>query len=266
MYRFLLRPRWILSHLLVLALVVTMVNLGLWQLRRLDERQERNALIEERAELPTAPIGELADPSDGVHVGEELVWRSATATGTYVPDEEVLVRSRSLDGRPGFWVLTPLALDDGSSVVVNRGWIPFEVETDGSDVAYELPGGTVTVTGLVQESRPGPRPAGDQQVTVARPDLEWIEGRSGLDLYPVLIRLRAQEPPAPDLPQVLDPPELGEGPHLGYAVQWFIFTTIAVVGYPVILVRVARQRRQEAEAEAEDATSPPEPDAVPTPV
>ena len=55
-YSFLWKPRWILSHLFILALVVTFVNLGFWQLRRLDERRTYNALVESRQDLPAATV------------------------------------------------------------------------------------------------------------------------------------------------------------------------------------------------------------------
>jgi len=88
--RFLLRPRWLLSHVLVLLLVVTMVNLGFWQLRRLDEKRDRNALIEARMDQPVEPVGDLLEPGGEDGVGDAR-FRRVTATGTYDEDGTVVV-------------------------------------------------------------------------------------------------------------------------------------------------------------------------------
>ncbi|MDZ7733753.1 MAG: SURF1 family protein [Acidimicrobiia bacterium] len=180
MYRFLLRPSWLLSHVLVVLLVVVLFNLGFWQLRRLDERQASNALIESRTTEEVVPVGRLVDADDAVSVGDDVRWRRVEASGTYELDEQVLLRSRSLNGQPGFWVLTPLDLASGEgTVVVNRGWVPFRAETDGSDVDIPAPEGEVAVSGLARESVGGATPAGDAQLTVDHVDLEWFDERLG---------------------------------------------------------------------------------------
>src|SRR5690606_12189944 len=93
--RFWLRPKWVFGHVLCLFLIVLFVNLGFWQLRRLDEKQARNALIEARTDA--API----DLADALAAGPEAArYRRVVATGRWLPDDTVLIRSRSLDGAP----------------------------------------------------------------------------------------------------------------------------------------------------------------------
>lgn len=243
MYRFALRPRWILSHVLVLLLILVLLSLGFWQLRRLDEKQAANDLVEQRAEEEIVPVEDLVGSTDPLDVGDGVRFRPVSASGEYVVDDTVLVRGRSHDGSPGFWVLTPLDLGEDGAVVVNRGWIPFLEETDGTDVQWDTPAGRVDIEGLADQSLSGPQPAGDAQVTVRRADLDWYREYVDYDVFPVLIQLLEQDPAqVGDLPIPLDPPELDEGSHLGYAVQWFIFAGIAIVGYPVILRRVAYQQ------------------------
>jgi cytochrome oxidase assembly protein ShyY1 len=245
-YRFLLRPAWIVSHVLVLLLIFVLFNLGLWQLRRLDEKQAANELIEERTEVVRGAdpsFERYVAPSDPVEVGDDLLWYRQSVTGTYLADEQVLLRSRSLDGRPGFWVLTPLERSNGSVVVVNRGWVPFQSETDGSDLDIPVVSGEVTVDGYLQASVEGPKPAEGENTTIAHVDLDWFDERLDADVFPVYLQLRSQDPePTGDLPVVLPSPELSEGPHFGYAMQWFIFMTIAIVGYPIVLYKVAHGR------------------------
>jgi surfeit locus 1 family protein len=243
-YAFARRRRWILSHILVVLLVVVMVNLGFWQLRRLDEKKDRNALITARMDEPVAPIDEILDQGDTSDVGADVRFRRATAIGTYDVADQVLVRNRSFDGAAGSWVLTPLVLDDGTALVVNRGWVPVVADEVLSPDAAP-PTGTVSVEGLVEQTeergRFGPTdPAGGRLDVLSRVDVARYQHQVDLHLYPVWLQLTDQDPEAGDIPTLLRPPELSEGPHLSYAVQWFIFSTIAVIGYPLILRRRAR--------------------------
>jgi len=247
-YRFALRPRWVLSHLLVLLLIVAMASAGFWQLSRLHQRREQNAEVVARSYEPVASLRTVVKPSAALAVGAELQFRRLVAVGHYRVDEQVLVRTRSnTAGDPGFWVLTPLDLGDGTGIVVNRGWVPFGREVDGSDIRFDTPKGQVTVVGLAQENTGKSKPARDKQVTIDRVDLRWYDRQSSLRIYPIWLQMTAQAPKQTgDLPQILDPPDLSEGPHFSYAVQWFVFTAIAVLGYPVILFEVARDKAKEA--------------------
>ncbi len=249
MYRFALRPWWLLSHLLVVALVVLMVNLGFWQLRRLDERRTANALVLERGEAALVPLDELVPADAGTEVGTSLAFRRATATGTYAVEDEVLVRNRTLEQQPGYWVLTPLVTGPDEAVVVNRGWVPLPIGDSGVPlIDAPPPAGVVTVTGLVAASQErgsfGPTdPEGGELEVLSRADVARLDQQVDEALAPVVLQLEAQDPASgAALPTVLPPPTLSEGSHQSYAVQWFIFSTIAVVGYPLVLRRTARNR------------------------
>jgi surfeit locus 1 family protein len=249
-------------------LVIVMVNLGLWQLRRLDERRDFNDRVTSRQEEKVAPLAELIGVEDSTDGGEadSLEYRTATASGTYEAADTVTVANRTLDGAPGGWVLTPLRLADGSAVVVNRGFLGFD--RDGDLVPPEPPSGTVEVTGLVQNSqtrgRFGPTdPTGEKLETLARADLDRYQAQLDYEILPVYLQLESSEPAEDEAaagePALvpLEPPELDEGPHLSYAVQWFIFSAIALAGYPLILRKVARQ-----EAAAQRADEPGERDDI----
>jgi len=242
--RFLLRPAWLLSHLLVAALVVTMVGLGFWQLRRLDEKRDRNELIESRMEQPVAPVGDLLAPGDDDTAVADARFREVTATGTY-DDATVVVRNRSQDGVAGAWLVTPLVLDDGSRVGVLRGFVG--LAADGEPVAAPAPAGEVTVEGLVVDP--------DSFDGTAPQDLAPLLDAD--DVVPGLVLLESSTPPeasvageetaTPASMLVVPPPELSEGPHLGYAAQWFIFATIGIIGYPLVLRRVVARRGKEVD-------------------
>lgn len=252
-YRFALRPRWLLSHLLVLALVVVMVAACFWQLDRRQERADQNARVEARTSLPVADIGGLADPGDPLSVGDDLEFRVATANGEWDPANDVIVRGRSLDGSPGFWIVTPLRLDDGVGVLVNRGFVAFPGVPDELDpVAQVDAGARATVTGLVRATQVregiGQRdPATGVLETVSRLDVGRIAQQVPYPLLPVWLQLETVEPADADgVPIPLRRPPLDGGPHLSYAVQWAIFSLIAIGGYPMILRREARRRASEA--------------------
>ena len=212
-YRFLISPGWILRHLIALALAVALVNLGLWQLRRLDQKRSHNRVLADRATAAVVDVGAGQPTGDPA----ELAYRVAAATGTYRPDQEVFVRSRSLDGAPGAWVLTPLELADGRSVIVNRGWIPAS-GPPALPADARAPGGQVTVQGLLMPSEErgsfGPRdPATGTLPSLARADLTRLQAQVPERLYPLYVQLQAQDPaPTTPLPALVPPPERSEGP------------------------------------------------------
>jgi len=257
-YRFLLKPLWILSHLFVLAMVVLMVNLGLWQLHRLDERQAFNAELRAASELPAAPIGVLlpAGPDATHDQVESVKYRSASATGRYLVEQQVLVTNRTQDSAPGYWVLTPLDLGNGTALVVNRGWIPYGYTEDGSWDDFAPPSDQVSITGSIEQPQVrstgvvgGPQDAAEGTLrTFARADVARLDQQVDEKLLPLYVNLQTQTPPQPDspgLPAVLPAPDMSdEGPHFSYAMQWFMFSAMTLIVYPLLLRRLARRRHQ----------------------
>lgn len=270
-YRFALRPKWIVSHLFVAALVVGMIAAAFWQFGRLQQKKDRNARISARTAEPLVPVDALSSADKGYATSSDIEFRRATATGRYLADQEVLVRSRSRDGTPGSWILTPLDLGNGQAVVVNRGWIPNSGELNAVPSSDRAPSGEIRVSGLVRQTetrgRFGPRdPRAGTLDNLARADVARFDQQVGERLLPLYLQLQSQSPRArTDLPRPVPKPELDEGPHLSYAIQWLIFTTVALVGYPLILRRRAGEVAQE-ELEAEldradprDVASPGDP-------
>lgn len=250
---FWLRPKWVVGHVLVVALVVTFVSLGLWQLRRLDERQARNAEIVARSEIPPVPVAELAPPGSEPGDVEDLEYRQVVATGTYDPGGEVLIRPRSLDGVSGWHVVTPLVLADGRAVLVTRGFAPRAEDPEVARAAAAAAGGDVTVTGLAfpSQERQGIGPTDPEDGTLlelARVDIARVDQQYAREILPFYVQLLSQDPPldARGLPQRLPPPATDEGPHLAYAVQWFLFAGVGALGWPVLLRRTAEEERRSA--------------------
>ena len=201
------------------------VRLGFWQLERLEERREGNARI--RRGLRAAPVVLDGAPRSGA------AYRRVAATGVYDGTGTVALYGRPLEGRPGDHVLTPLRFADGSAVLVDRGWLPIGGRAD-------TPTGTVRVEGVLL---PGEAPTGEVTAggRVRSVDLDAIGSELPYPLAPVYLLLRDQEPPPARLPVPASPPELSEGPHLGYAVQWFSFAGVTLIGCAALLRREAQK-------------------------
>lgn len=246
MYGFARRPLWLLSHLFVLALILAMLWAGFWQWGRRAEVRERNERIVARTAVAEASLTDLIDADLPLDEVSELEFRRVTVTGEFDRSEEVLVRNRPFQGAPGSWALTPLVLADGTAVLVNRGWIPRSYTPDGDRAAVDPPPGTVTVNGWLRPTetrqglQAGDAPTGDL-TSVARPDIARLRQQIDYELFPGFVQAEVVDNSgATPVPLAL--PELTDGPHLSYAAQWAIFATIGIVGYPLILRRVARNR------------------------
>lgn len=264
-WQFARRPRWLLSHVLVAALLVAMVFAGFWQIDRHRERADRNDIIRERAAIAAAPLIDVAPPGAPIATGEAEQFRRVVVTGRYQPEDEVLVRNRTLDGSPGYWVLTPLLTNEGWAVAVNRGWIASGFDPDQERPGTEAPGGEVTVTGWIQPSRAAEGfqredPAEGVLNTLARPNVERLGQQLAYDLAPVVLRVEPDpNRPSGQLPIPLSLPPLDGGSHASYAVQWFVFSAIAIFGYPLVLRRVATGKAGSAPAERDVSTPTHEP-------
>ncbi len=247
----LLQPRWLLTTLLVIAGVGVLVRLGIWQLDRLAWRQEFNARVSAQLAAPELnlnvdiPVGDLYD----------MEYRAVVVSGRYDFDNEVLLRNQVWDGRLGYRVLTPLQISASPWLVyVDRGWIPYE---DG-----QLPArarypewGTVVVHGMIRRPQEKADFGGvpDPTLTPGQTRLEvWnvvnlkrIGAESGLNLLPVWVQ-QAPDAAHSGLPyRALPEIEITEGPHLGYALQWFTFAAILGLGYPFFLRRQLVNRREQ---------------------
>jgi surfeit locus 1 family protein len=238
----LMTGRWLLKHLLVLMVLIALINLGLWQLRRLEERRTLNRNIAAALEQPPIVLtGEVVNP-DALH------FRRVSVTGTFDNAQVIALRNQSLDNLPGLHLITPLRLSgNDQAVLVDRGWIPRgQADPDpASLIAYDL-SGKVTIEGIAYRTQtrssgwlsPIDPPLKEGQTRLVawfRVDIDRIQEQVPYPLLPIFIKQLPDSNTGPDsLPQ----PEgvtLNEGPHLGYAVQWFSFAGILVITYTVFL-------------------------------
>jgi surfeit locus 1 family protein len=213
-----------LTLLALLLVAAAFVRLGFWQLGRLEERRTANQAA---ARARAAPALELAVGADWSV--EELSDRWVVASGRYDHDHELVIRGQALQGTPGVLVATPLRLArSDSSVLVLRGFVP-AADAVRADIDALGESGIVRVRGLAS---PIPSGGGEPldhagQTTWARLDLAAIRERLPYPVMPVLLR-QAPDSGLPSLPRRLAAPELSDGPHLSYAIQWFAFAALAL--------------------------------------
>jgi cytochrome oxidase assembly protein ShyY1 len=233
-----LRGRWLVGHLLVLLFAGGFIALGVWQLHRNQEKHDK---------VEAARAAYAAPAPDITRVGDTPAGERAQAVGTFDAVHEVLLRDQVRGDKTGFDVLTPLRLRDGTTVLVDRGWVASNFSGRAPSYAPPPPG-AATVRGLARESRP-PAPEDDARpidnmVSFARVDTQRIAERAQLArLRPVWIEAQYQSPaPAADAPQLPEPPAPDHVNHMEYAIEWFALALIPIVGWPIVL---ARRRRSQ---------------------
>jgi cytochrome oxidase assembly protein ShyY1 len=240
--RFLLRPAWLALIVTVLAFVAAcFAVLAPWQFGRQSERDAEQAHIDAASRQAPVPVATLLPVTAG---GE---WRQVSVTGAYLPQDEVLVRLRSYEGKPAVEVLTPLRTADGQVLVVDRGYVTTPNGTQVPEYAA-APGGTVTVTARLRldENDPARRPpvteAGHRQVFAA--DSRSVAAATGLATESGWLQLSDGHAgvlaPLPVTPSAAS----GGAPftNFSYALQWITFGAIAVFAL-VYFVRLEMLQR-----------------------
>lgn len=229
--------QWILATVLVIAAAAVCVRLGIWQLDRLEQRRAFNDQVTSMRAL--SPLDLNADATADVAVME---YRAVIARGEYDFENQVAVRNQYYDGRYGYHLLTPLLLSDGRAVLVDRGWIPAEGNDSPAGWTRYATTSPAEVHGLMRLGQESPDFGGlpDPTLTPGQSrldiwnfvNIERIGAQVPYPLLPIYIQLDPDpndtEPPIPYQPII----ELTEGPHFGYALQWFTFAIILLIGYP----------------------------------
>jgi len=237
--------KWLMSTLLVLAGTALCIRLGIWQLDRLQQRRAFNAQFESARAEPALDLNQELPPDITA-----MEWRSVKVAGEYDFANQVALRNQYNGDQYGYHLLTPLLFDpstgsgQATTVLVDRGWIPADGNSAPADWRkYDEPN-PVNVSGQIRLGQEKPAYGG---VADALPengakleiwnnaDIAHIATQMPYPILPVYIQpptdASDNKPPIPYQPEI----EITEGPHLGYALQWFTFATILFVGYPFYL-------------------------------
>ena len=248
------QPKWLLTTIIVLIGTLLCIRLGIWQLDRLDGRRAFNKRVETMRSLPALDLNR-----EGVDSIDEMEWRAVHVSGMYDFENQIAIRNQYHENQYGYHLLTPLLFNASTlpsvaeqaktAVLVDRGWIPADANSAPSDWRKYDEAGEVNVTGQIRlgQSKPAfggvadaPPETGARLEVWNNADITQIAQQLPYRVLPIYIQPKPvagdNEPPIPFQPEI----ELTEGPHFGYALQWFTFATILFVGYPYFL------RKQEA--------------------
>jgi cytochrome oxidase assembly protein ShyY1 len=227
--RFLVSRRWLVLLLTVLLLAYACLLLGRWQWHRLEAKKAGNAVIRTNQKAAPTPVDAVLRP--GVDPPDADQYAVVSATGTYDPSKTVIVRYQTRDGAAGIDVVVPLVTGSGTALLVDRGW--FATSNQGTSDPSQVPApppGKVSVTGWVRQDAGGGAAQVVDASTRAVSSTE-IQQAIGIPTYGGFVQLRTESPrPATPLAKA-EPPDLSNGPHFFYALQWWFFGILAVFGY-----------------------------------
>jgi surfeit locus 1 family protein len=240
-----MKRRNVLAAILAIVTALAFSRLGVWQLHRLHERRARNAALAARLKTPAVPLSELSTDSAGAH------WRRAIVRGTYDFDHEIVLSGRTNNGSPGVQILTPLHPDAGGpAVLVNRGWV-YSPDATTVDLGKWDEPPHATVSGYMEDFVQGGRgiarlPSHPNAWT--RLDAKELSAAFPFPIAPyylveldTLAESRRMQRIATTTPVRLELPVMDDGPHLDYAIQWFSFAVVALVGVGTLIAQDIRR-------------------------
>ena len=247
-YKFLFSSKWAGYFAVALVFAIACVALGNWQMNR------RNDVVADIAKITAnysgAPMDYQAAAADFDHLDPAREWTQVTMKGTYLEADQRVVRNRPLNGAPGYEVLVPLRLDNGDTVIIDRGWLPIGNKVAGHpDVVPRPHPGTVTVVARLKP----PEPKLDRGAPAGQLASIELNDYAAQLSYPIKTgaygQLASESPAAAVNPVSFPAPSIDEGSHLSYALQWICFGVLAFVGFGY----AARMQRRNDEYDAMEA-------------
>ncbi|MFL5500779.1 MAG: SURF1 family protein [Gemmatimonadaceae bacterium] len=218
---------------LAISFAILCVSLGVWQLRRLATRKKENAFLAQRRFAPEVPLDSLPKDTSASH------FRRVRVSGSYDYNHEIIFTLRGRNGSPGINILTPVLRNrHDTAVLVNRGWI-YSPDGVTADLNPWREADTVNVSGFVETFPtkgpfPMPNPARPRSFRrLDRAQLAKMFPYPIADYYVVI----TDSSTSASAPPRVEPLPLDEGPHRNYAVQWFSFAAISIIGITVFIRR-----------------------------
>lgn len=253
-FRFVFSRRWLTYIACAIVFAIACVLLANWQLARSKQAAAANAIVAHNFNGVASPLGQALPSLVSFANGQE--WQRVTATGRYLPEQQLLVRNRTIGSGGGYEVLTPLRLADGSLFIVDRGFVPMDAAGHGPAHIAPAPSGEVTVTARLKPSEPGlpgQSAAGRQIPTIQLSLVARMIG--GGHVYTGAYGLLQSQSPQPDAsltPVVTSPPTQDEGLHWSYMIQWIIFAIIGFFGLGYAIRQEYKHRYDDPEQVARE--------------
>ncbi len=243
MFRLLLTRRWLGALALAAVFFATCVFLGRWQFGRYVDRSAAVDAVVANYDAAPVPVDEVI-PSGSQGLPAEDTWTTVTAVGRYDPQGVLYVRNRPQNKVYGYDVLAPLQLNDGTRLIVDRGWVPNAERADILPQVAPPPDGEVTVTGWLRPGEPslGRTIPGPQLASI---NLDEAAGKNpGPPLRAAYLVMKSEDDGSgmtPARPEALLPPDTTTGPHFAYALQWWM---AAPIGFIIVAVYLRREHRE----------------------
>lgn len=256
-FRAFLTPGWILSAVFVLLFTYFAFNtLAPWQLGKNTKRTEFNDRLKAAMEQAQVPVSEVLPEEPEKAVEEAQEWRHVTLQGKLLPQQEVLLRNRPVESAPAYQVITPFEATDGTTVLVNRGWVPAESGDNRAELIAKAPDGQMELSGYVRlgegkNDRGVIDAEGAKQTTSV--NAEQIGAATGLTLAHDYVQLDEQSTQAITdragdegvAPHPIPLPKIESGPYLSYGIQWIAFGIIAPILLGWFIWSEVKERRRE---------------------
>ncbi|BDO42476.1 SURF1 family protein [Cellulomonas sp. NTE-D12] len=235
--------------LIGVVVAVTCTFLGRWQWHRHVVKDRLIAVVQANWAAAPVPLSTLAPPGAGLTPASE--WRSVRAEGHYVPSATVLLRNRPVASHSAYHVLVPFVTQDGSVLVVDRGWVPIGSNGSTAPTPAAPPAGTTTLVGRVRMPEAASTrgaPAGQVQ-SIDVPQVLAAAGAAAPagTAYPFYVAVSTEDPAPAQALGTLDPPDTDPGPHLSYAFQWWVF---ALGGFAACVWSARRELLEERQERA----------------
>lgn len=225
---FLHSKRWLGYWALFIVFSVGCVLLGNWQFERRAQAQAEIQRIDQNYDAAARDLGDVV--SDPTLFDEDAYkWQPVFLQGTYLQDS-ILVRNRPHLSQVGYEILSPLRLQDGTLFIVNRGWLPLS-ETGLADVEIPAPpSGQVEVVARLKAGEPVISDRAAVGNTIGTINLPELQQRLDQPMFTGAYGLLVSESPSAPHGELSLRPERDEGPHLSYALQWYVFIVVAAGG------------------------------------
>lgn len=258
MYRFLASTRWIGWLLIVCLFAGIFAFLGKWQMDRREGALTEIAHVQRNFDADPIPYDLAKELFESLPA--DAKWTPVTLRGNYLEADQTIARNRINGSRPGYEQLVPFRTTDGTTVIVDRGFLSIGNNTPGQpDAIPAPPTGEVTVKVRLKPGEPK-LDRGAPEGQLASIDLPTYEEKLGYPISTGAYGLMFSEDPAPQVvPDQLQRPEEDEGPHLSYMFQWFLFGILVFVGFGYAAKQQARINREDREEIAAAALRGEEP-------
>ena len=226
MFKNLTKPRWIALTAFLLIMIYLFIRLSDWQFDRYNTRIQINEIT------TTALSSEPINLTDLSQLSDLKDWQKVSIKGEFMDSDAKLLRRQYLESSLGFWVITPLKLDNDKVILVNRGWIPIAESSTSQQEIPPSPQGDVTIIGYVQtlkDTRSEPEDLPLNQINHLN-----STNFSSQPLSTNYLQL-ASMTPMDNQVAIIPLPELSNGPHFSYAIQWILFALMLPIGWYVLL-------------------------------